>query len=387
MIDTHSHLYYPDFTDDLDAVMERAQEAGVERIITAGVDRATSEQCLEIAARYPGVVFAAIGVHPSEVDKTSEADLLWIGAMAGDPAVVAIGEIGLDVYRGETNMTLQEAVFIHLLQLARQTALPVIVHHRAAGARTIEIIEAQQVTRGVFHCFSEDEAYARRVLAAGLSVSFTGNLTYKNSPLPDLARRLPLERTLLETDAPFMAPAPFRGKRCEPAHTRQVALKQAELHGVELGRRGPLDDAGRGRTVFSGNDDYTREPTMSNHIFTVDEARRAMPLVSQIANDLQHTVEALKSIPSGLSYLYGTDVPAEMPEGDRSRAVSLRAAIESLADEMQEIGVHLKGVQPVLVDFPAVRDGEAIFLCWALGETDIGHWHTASGGYHGRQPL
>ena len=301
--------------------------------------------------------------------------------------MVAIGEIGLDVYRGETNITRQEAVFIHLLQLARQTALPVIVHHRAAGARTIEIIEAQQVTRGVFHCFSEDEAYARRVLATGMAVSFTGNLTYKNSPLPELARRLPLERTLLETDAPFMAPMPFRGKRCEPAHTRQVALKQAELHAVSLEDVDRLTTRAAAALFFPAMMTLSLKPTMSTHIFTVDEARRAMPLVSQIANDLQHTVEALKSIPSGLSYLYGTDVPAEMPEGDRRRAVSLRAAIEALADEMQEIGVHLKGVQPVLVDFPAVRDGEAIFLCWALGETDIGHWHTASGGYHGRQPL
>jgi TatD DNase family protein len=234
MIDTHSHLYYPDFAADLDQVIERARSAGVERIITAGVDRATSAQCLAIAARYPGVVFAAIGMHPSEVDSATEDDLLWIEAMAGDPAVVAIGEIGLDIYRGETNLARQEVVFTRLLGLARQTALPVIVHHRAAGTRTIEIIEAEQITRGVFHCFSEDESYARRVLATGLNVSFTGNLTYKNSPLPDLARRLPLERTLLETDAPFMAPVPFRGRRCEPAHVRQVALKQAELHGVEL---------------------------------------------------------------------------------------------------------------------------------------------------------
>ena len=234
MIDTHTHLYYPDFADDLDAVIARAQEAGVGRIITAGVDRATSEQCLQIATRYPGVVFAAIGVHPSEVDKASEADLLWIEAMAGDPSIVAIGEIGLDIYRGETNLARQEVVFTRLLELARQTALPVIIHHRAAGTRTIEIVEEMAITRGVFHCFSEDEAYARRVLDLGLNVSFTGNLTYKNSPLPALSQRLPLDRILLETDAPFMAPVPFRGKRCEPAHVRQVALKQAEIHGVSF---------------------------------------------------------------------------------------------------------------------------------------------------------
>jgi hypothetical protein len=126
---------------------------------------------------------------------------------------------------------------------------------------------------------------------------------------------------------------------------------------------------------------------MSTHIFTVDEARRAMPLVRQIADDLQHTVEELNTIPSGLPFLYGNAEPEELPEAERVHAATLRDAIEALADEMSEIGVYLKGVQPVLVDFPAVRDGEDIFLCWAQGEADIEHWHTAEGGYRGRQPL
>ena len=229
MIDTHCHLYYDDFRDDLDAVIARATSAGVERIITIAVDRPTAEQCLAIATRYPGVVFAAIGVHPSEVDKVSEEDLLWIEAMVGDPAVVAVGEIGLDIYRGETNLGRQVEVFERMLQLANYVGLPAIIHHRAAGIRTLEVARAMSCRRGVFHCFSEDYDYARGVLDQGLNVSFTGNLTYKNSRLPELAARLPLERLLLETDAPFMAPVPFRGKRCEPMHVREVALKLAEI--------------------------------------------------------------------------------------------------------------------------------------------------------------
>lgn len=234
MIDTHCHLYYPEFAADLDAVIDRAVQAGVERIISIAVDRATAEQCLEIAARFPGVVYAAIGVHPSEVDKVTEDDLLWIEAMVGDPVVVAVGEIGLDTYRGETNLPAQERVFRRLLELANHTGLPAVVHHRAAGMRTIELVEEVGNSRGVFHCFSADEDYARRVLAQGFHMSFTGNITYKNSHLPALIRTLPLSRLLLETDAPFMTPVPHRGKRCEPAHVRDTALKLAEIYRVPL---------------------------------------------------------------------------------------------------------------------------------------------------------
>jgi TatD DNase family protein len=234
MIDTHTHLYYPDFAADLDEVIARARAKGVDKIITAAVDRGTAAQCLAIAGRFPGIVYAAAGVHPSDVAHASEDDLLWIEAVAGDPSVVAVGEVGLDVYRGETNLSEQEAVFERMLKLARRADLPVIVHHRAAGRRTLEMVKAHGITRGVFHCFSEDAEYAKRVLDQGLCVSFTGNITYKNSRLPDVARALPLERILLETDAPFMAPVPYRGKRCEPAQVREVALKLAEIHGVPI---------------------------------------------------------------------------------------------------------------------------------------------------------
>lgn len=232
MLDTHCHLYYPDFENDLDEVIARAKAAGVDRIMTIAVDRATAEQCLNIAARFPGVVHTAIGVHPSEVDKVSEKDLLWLEAMAGDTAVVAIGEIGLDIYRGETNLARQEVLFERMLRLANHAGLPAVIHHRAAGQRTIEIVKNIGLTRGVFHCFSEDETYARQVLDQGLNISFTGNITYKNSSLPQIVKQLPLDRILLETDAPFMAPVPYRGKRCEPAYVREVAVKHAQIFGV-----------------------------------------------------------------------------------------------------------------------------------------------------------
>lgn len=234
MIDTHCHLYYEHFADDLDEVMARARLGGVDRAITIAVDRKTGEQCLELVNRFPGQVYCALGVHPSETANVTEDELDWIEAAVGDPAVVAVGEIGLDIYRGETNLKAQEKLFERLLELARRVDLPVVIHHRAAGLRTIEIIESAGNKKGVFHCFSEDYDYARRVLDAGFQISFTGNITYKNSTLPALAARIPLERVMLETDAPFMAPVPHRGKRCEPLFTREIAVKLSEIHSVSL---------------------------------------------------------------------------------------------------------------------------------------------------------
>lgn len=234
MIDTHCHLFYESFRDDLDDVMKRAKAGGVERVITISLDKPTAEENLKIVERFPGQVWCTVGVHPSEIGKVSEDDLLWLEAMSGDPAVVAIGEIGLDIYRGETNLKEQEKLFERQLAHARHVGLPVVIHHRAAGLRTIEIIEAAGNTRGVFHCFSEDYDYAKRVLNQGFDISFTGNITYKNSPLPDLAHRLPLDRILLETDAPFMAPIPHRGKRAEPLHICEIATKLAEINQVSI---------------------------------------------------------------------------------------------------------------------------------------------------------
>jgi TatD DNase family protein len=234
MIDTHSHLFFEHYQDDLDDVMRRAKEGGVERVITISLDKPSAEENLRLVERFPGQVWCTVGVHPAEIANVTEEDLLWLEAMSGDPAVVAIGEIGLDIYRGETNLKEQEKLFERQLAHARHVGLPAVIHHRAAGLRTIEIIEAAGNTRGVFHCFSEDYDYAKRVLDQGFHISFTGNITYKNSHLPGLASRLPLERILLETDAPFMAPVPFRGKRAEPIHVKEVATKLAEIHHVSV---------------------------------------------------------------------------------------------------------------------------------------------------------
>jgi TatD DNase family protein len=234
MIDTHAHLFWSDFDEDLPDVLRRARDAGVTQVITVALDRETGQKCLEIASAYPDMVAATVGVHPSEASNISEDDLLWIEAQAGDQRVVAVGEIGLDYYRGETNIAQQEALLERMLGLARQLALPVVIHHRKAGTRTLEIVRQSGVSRGVFHCFSEGIEFARSVLDLGFHISFTGNITYKKSRLPEVASFVPLERLLLETDAPFMAPVPHRGKGCEPWMVCEVAQKLAEIKRVDV---------------------------------------------------------------------------------------------------------------------------------------------------------
>ncbi len=234
MIDTHAHLFWNDFDKDLPDVLQRAKDAGVSRVITIALDRETGRRCLEIADTHPDMVSATMGVHPSEVGNINEDDLLWIEAQAGDPRIIAIGEIGLDFYRGETNQSEQEALLERMLELARQLALPAIIHHRKAGKRTLEIIHASDLSRGVFHCFSEGIEFAREALNLGFHISFTGNITYKKSHLPEVVAFIPLERLMLETDAPFMAPVPHRGKRCEPAMVKEIAEKIADIKKVDF---------------------------------------------------------------------------------------------------------------------------------------------------------
>ena len=234
MIDTHAHLFWNDFDKDLPDVLQRAKDAGVSRVITVALDRETGRRCLEIADAHPDMIAATMGVHPSEASNVTEDDLLWIEAQAGDPRIIAIGEIGLDYYRGETNQSEQETLLERMLELARQLALPAIIHHRKAGKRTLEIVRQSGVSRGVFHCFSEGIEFAREALNLGFHISFTGNITYKKSHLPEVVAFIPLERLMLETDAPFMAPVPHRGKRCEPAMVKEIAEKIADIKNVNF---------------------------------------------------------------------------------------------------------------------------------------------------------
>jgi len=238
-IDTHAHLQISHFDDDRAEVIQRAFDAGVEKIIVVSTDVASSRQSIELAEKFSGLG-AAVGIHPTDCAAATDDDFAMIAELAQHPKVVAIGEIGMDFYWKPFSQEIQQRAFVRQLHLARELNKPVIVHNREAGAAILQTLQDAGIIEfsGVFHCFSENAGYAQRVLALGGHISFTGNLTYKKSTLPEVAALIPLERILLETDAPFMTPMPHRGKRNEPGYVVHIAEKLAEIKKLSVEKMG-----------------------------------------------------------------------------------------------------------------------------------------------------
>jgi TatD DNase family protein len=233
LFDTHAHLHFPDFDDDRDAMLARARAAGVRRLVTIGTDAATSRAALALAAREPGV-WATVGVHPHDAGESDEAVLGDVERLAAEPRAVAIGEIGLDFFRNLSPPEAQERVFRRLLALARRLHKPVVVHCRDAHEAALAILAEERVgdVGGIMHCFSGDVDVARRCLDLGLLISLAGPVTYPNArALPDVARFVPGDRLVIETDCPFLPPQGYRGKRNEPAYLVITAARIAELRG------------------------------------------------------------------------------------------------------------------------------------------------------------
>jgi len=230
LIDTHAHLQLQHFDEDRDAVIRRAVDVGVARIITIGTDVASSRMAIALAEKDESI-FAAVGIHPTDCDNSADADFEEIHQLAQHPRVVAIGEIGLDYYWKNVPPEVQRKAFVRQLAMARELKKPVIIHNREAGEAILQTLREENIheLRGVFHCFSENMDFARHVLELGSYISFTGNLTYKKSTLPEVAALIPLDRIMLETDAPFMTPVPYRGKRNEPANVVHIAEKLGEI--------------------------------------------------------------------------------------------------------------------------------------------------------------
>ena len=236
LFDTHAHLHFPEFAGDLDAVLERARVAGVRRILTIGTDVPTSRAAAALAVREPDV-WAAVGIHPHEAADADEAALAEIERLAGGSRVVAIGETGLDFFRNLAPREAQERALRSQLALARRTRKPVLIHCRDAHEETLSILAAADVSGhgGIMHCFSGDVGIARRCLDLGLLVSIAGPVTYpKPGALPEVAKFVPADRLVVETDCPFLPPQPYRGKRNEPAYLAITAARVAELRGEPL---------------------------------------------------------------------------------------------------------------------------------------------------------
>lgn len=236
-VDTHTHVNSKKFDGDRAQTIERARAAGVTRLINMGDTMDSSAACVAVAEEYEGV-FAAVGIHPEEAYEMTDADDGRLAIWARNKKVVAIGEIGLDYYweKDAEKRALQQRIFIRQLALARELDLPVCIHDRDAHGDTLAILKKEgKGNRGVLHCFSGSYEMARELIGMGWYLGIDGPLTYKNAAkLPEIVRRLPLERLLIETDAPYLTPMPHRGGRNEPAYVRLVAEKIAELRGISL---------------------------------------------------------------------------------------------------------------------------------------------------------
>jgi TatD DNase family protein len=235
LTDTHAHVQMRQFARDRDAVLARATEAGVARIICPGVDAATSKLAIDLAAAHPGSIFACAGVHPHDTTSFSDATLGEIRQLATEHPVVAIGEIGLDFYRNLSPVEDQRRAFTAQVELARELNLPIVVHNRDSHDAIMEILRPFGTVRGVWHCFIGDRKMAEDGLALGMYLSFAGPVTYpKNTDLADVAAWAPLDRILVETDCPYLTPHPNRRDRNEPANVVKTAARVAELRGMDL---------------------------------------------------------------------------------------------------------------------------------------------------------
>ncbi len=233
LFDTHCHLNDEAYQGDLAAVLQRARAAGVARMLVVGYDLPSSQQALTLAEAEEGI-YAAVGIHPHEAAAVTAADLVRLEAMLAHPKVVALGEIGLDYHYDHSPRRVQQEVFRAQLALAREAGKPVVIHGREAHADLVAALKAEgDRSQGVMHCYSGSKEAARAYLELNLYISVAGPVTFKNArKLLEVVPALPSDRLLIETDAPYLAPQPWRGRRNEPAYLVAVAERVAELSGM-----------------------------------------------------------------------------------------------------------------------------------------------------------
>ncbi len=249
-IDTHCHLHAREFSDETEKIIQRAIQNHISSLITIGTDYTSSVKSLQLADQF-AVVYAAVGLHPNDLKSVPESDLDKIKTLASHKKSIAIGEIGLDYYRHYTPKEKQYNFFRKQIQLARQLKIPVIVHNRDAHQDLYSILSEEKVQEvsGVLHSFSGDEDFLKAVLKLNLYISFTGAITFKNTGYYKLIDRVPLEQILLETDSPYLAPVPFRGKRNEPAYIKYTAAIIARIKNISIEKLAEITTA-NARSLF-----------------------------------------------------------------------------------------------------------------------------------------
>ena len=234
LFDTHAHMNDPAFDADREEMILGLKARGTEYVMNVGCCLESSRDCIALAEKYP-FVYASVGSHPDSADEVNEEVIEAYRQMARHPKVPAIGEIGLDYYYETIPREVQQKAFRMQLELARELKMPVIIHERDAHDDAMRIVKEFKDVTGVFHCYSGSAEMARQLVNLGWYIGFTGVLTFKNArKAVETAERIPLDRIVLETDCPFMAPVPFRGKRCDPGYLYLMAERLAEIRGISV---------------------------------------------------------------------------------------------------------------------------------------------------------
>lgn len=236
-IDTHSHIYLSDFDEDRSMVVEDAIQAGVNKILLPNVDSSTIDSMLRLCQTYPKNCFPMIGLHPTSVKENVEDELAIVEKLLRDNSFIAIGEIGIDLYWDKDYAHEQEEAFRFQVALAKKYKLPIVIHSRESFNELFRLLDAihSPELKGVFHCFSGTEAQAQKIITDyGFKLGIGGVLTFKNSGLDEQIKNIDLEHFILETDAPYLAPFPYRGKRNQPAYIPLIAQKLAKVKGISI---------------------------------------------------------------------------------------------------------------------------------------------------------
>ncbi|HLR68828.1 TatD family hydrolase [Virgibacillus alimentarius] len=242
LFDTHVHLNADQFNEDKEEVINRAFDSGVKHMVVVGFDRKTIPLALEIAEQYE-TIYAAVGWHPVDAIDMTEEDLAWIESLSEHPKVIALGEMGLDYHWDKSPKDVQKEVFRRQIRLAKKVNMPIIIHNREATEDIIEVLSEENAGEigGIMHCYNDSAEYVQTFLDMNFYISLGGPVTFKNAPLPkEVAVQVPLNRLLIETDAPFLAPHPNRGKRNEPAYVKLVAEKIAQLREMRFDELGKI---------------------------------------------------------------------------------------------------------------------------------------------------
>ncbi len=232
LIDTHCHIYYDKYKDDLSEVIDRSIKHNISNIICVGVDIKTSKQSIEIAEKYD-MVYATAGYHPHESKETQINYLEQLKKILSHNKVIAVGEMGLDYFYKISDSKIQRRIFREQLELARELDMPAIIHNRESDDDLLNDIKSSKITKGVIHCFASNLDFAYKILDLGLHISFTGMITFVKE-LQDVVKEIPLHKIMVETDSPYLAPIPHRGKRNEPYMVNFIAEEIAKIKGLTL---------------------------------------------------------------------------------------------------------------------------------------------------------